>query len=113
MLAQADEVSEFVDALLPDHGRIHVGDQQFLAPARRRLNDDVDRIVRDRHLQPRAQVGKVMPRSRQERVNGKIGREPVARCVDQSSVVERARHCAFVERRAPSGDKGRDVADGL
>jgi hypothetical protein len=38
-----DEISKFVDAFLPDHGRIHVGDQKLLAPVRRGLDHDIDR----------------------------------------------------------------------
>ena len=48
-------VGEFVDALLADHGRIHVGDEQRLAPRRRRLDDHVDRRVSERGAQPLAQ----------------------------------------------------------
>ena len=36
LLLQPDEVGEFVDAFLPDHGGIHVGEEQPLAPARGR-----------------------------------------------------------------------------
>ncbi|CAM5201041.1 hypothetical protein BTHI11S_04836 [Bosea thiooxidans] len=38
---------------LPDHGRIHVGEEQRLAARGRRLDDDVDR----RALQRRADLG--------------------------------------------------------
>ena len=40
---QADIIRELVDAFLPDHGGIHVGDEQPLAPAAERLHDDIER----------------------------------------------------------------------
>ena len=43
----ADLGGEFVDAFLPDHGRIHVGDQKPLAPVRVGKDGDVDRLVLD------------------------------------------------------------------
>ena len=48
----ADEIGKFVDAFLADHGGIHVGEQQSLAPSRRRLHDDVDRRIAKRFAQP-------------------------------------------------------------
>ena len=44
MILDADLVGQFVDAFLVDHGRIHVGDQDFLFAAGRLLNDDVERF---------------------------------------------------------------------
>ncbi len=46
MLLQPDIGGEFVDAFLPDHGGIHVGEEQRLAPGRVGLDDDVDRGLR-------------------------------------------------------------------
>ena len=43
LLLQADEIGEFVDAFLADHGGVHVGEEQLLAPAGRGLAHDVDR----------------------------------------------------------------------
>lgn len=43
MLALADEIREFVNAFLADHGGIHVGEEQALAAPRLGLDDDVDR----------------------------------------------------------------------
>ncbi len=45
MLFQADHIGELVNALLTDHGGIHVGDQQLLAAAVMILNDDIDRLA--------------------------------------------------------------------
>jgi hypothetical protein len=42
---QPNEIGELVDAFLLDHRRIHVGQEQPLAPAGGGLNDDVDRNV--------------------------------------------------------------------
>ena len=42
MRADADARREFVDTFLADQGRIHIGEEQLLAPARRRLRDGVD-----------------------------------------------------------------------
>ena len=42
MRLQADMIGELVDAFLADHGRIHVGEEQRLAAAARRLHHDVD-----------------------------------------------------------------------
>ena len=47
LVLQADFGGKFVDAFLADHGRIHVGDQQFLA-ARFGVLDDDDRSARRR-----------------------------------------------------------------
>ncbi len=41
----ADFSGEFVDTFLADHGRIHVGQQELLAPPLRPLHDDIDGSV--------------------------------------------------------------------
>ena len=46
-------VGELVDAFLLDHGRVHVGEEQALAPLPRRLRDDVDRRSGERRAQRR------------------------------------------------------------
>ncbi len=40
---QADEIGQFIDAFLADHGGIHVGEQQLLAPVLQRLDKNIDR----------------------------------------------------------------------
>ena len=41
-----DEIGEFVDAFLPDHGGIHIGEKQPLAPALGDgLDHEIDRLV--------------------------------------------------------------------
>ena len=50
---QPDEIGQFVDAFLADHGGIHVGEKKLLAPRRNRLHDDVDRQVAARLAQAR------------------------------------------------------------
>ena len=42
MRLQAGEIRQFVDAFLPDHGGIHVGQQKLLAPDAPGLHHDVD-----------------------------------------------------------------------
>ena len=44
---QADQIGQFVDAFLTDHGGIHVGDQQLLAAMRERLDREVERGARE------------------------------------------------------------------
>ena len=48
---QSSEVGQLVDALLADHGGIHVGEKKLLAPGSNRLHDNVDRQVAARPLQ--------------------------------------------------------------
>ena len=40
-VAHADRVGQFVDAFLPDHGAVHVGQQHFLAPPACRLHHQI------------------------------------------------------------------------
>ncbi len=42
---QAGKIGQFVDAFLPDHGGIHVGQKKLLAPVDPRLHHDVDRQI--------------------------------------------------------------------
>ena len=52
LLLQANRVGEFVDAFLRDHGGIHVGQEQPLAPVRScRQHGDVDRLGREGRAQ--------------------------------------------------------------
>src|SRR3984893_16682375 len=51
MRFQADEIGQFVDAFLADHGGIHVGQQKLLAPGGPRLHHDVDRQIATRLAQ--------------------------------------------------------------
>ncbi len=48
LVAQADFGGQFVDALLLDHGGIHVGEEQFLAAGPRRDGVDIDRPAGER-----------------------------------------------------------------
>ena len=41
-------IGQFVEAFLPDHGRIHVGDEQFLLAIIGGLDDHVDALDRSR-----------------------------------------------------------------
>ena len=49
---QPGHVGEFVDAFLADHGRIHVGDDEALAPLGEPLHHDIDGRVANRRLRP-------------------------------------------------------------
>ena len=51
MRLQAGEIRQFVDAFLPDHGGIHVGQKKLLAPESPRLHDNVDRQIAARLAQ--------------------------------------------------------------
>lgn len=48
----ADKISHLINAFLPDHGRIHIGDEKPLPPAFGSLHDDVD-WARGEHRQQR------------------------------------------------------------
>ena len=48
---QAGKIGQFVDAFLADHGGIHVGEKQLLAPCGPRLHHDIDRQVAARLAQ--------------------------------------------------------------
>ena len=95
MRLEADEIGKFVDAFLTDHGGIHVGDQQHLAPMCQRLHHDVDFAVQcvAQPVGQRAQIGAGCRRE------GDVGRQiPV-------EPLRRARHraaapaCAQAVRR--------------
>ena len=58
---EPDMVGEFVDALLADHGGIHVG-EKLLAPRRLRLHHHVDRQLPQRRAQPLGDRGGVVGR---------------------------------------------------
>ena len=51
MVLQPREIRELVDAFLADHGGIHVGQKQLLAPGGDRLHNDIDRQVAARRAQ--------------------------------------------------------------
>lgn len=53
---QAKLAGKLVDALLSDHGGIHVGDQKPLAPRPVRLHENVDRAIRDGLTQVRGEA---------------------------------------------------------
>ena len=93
LFLQSDEIGQFVDALLADHGRIHVGEQQLLAPILRRLDENIDRRgaeAKPQHRGGGAAIGRVgesavvaiaMRGAGCERnVSGFAGRENDGRC---------------------------------
>ena len=47
-----DQIGELVDALLADHGRIHVGHEQPFAPAGNVLHHDIDGLIAERFPHP-------------------------------------------------------------
>ena len=72
---QPDIVRKLVDALLLDDGRIHVGDEQPLAPARERLHHDVDGVVLQGGTQPHRDRFVVRAARRKGNVGGDAGVE--------------------------------------
>ncbi len=52
MRLHPDQIGELIDAFLPDHGRIHVGEKKLLAPDADRLHDDVDGQVAAKLAEP-------------------------------------------------------------
>lgn len=69
LLLQADIGGELVDALLADHGRIHVGEEQALAAGRGRLDDDVDGGAGKRLAQDRFELARIV------RIREEVGRD--------------------------------------
>ena len=59
MRLEPGEVGELVDAFLADHGGIHVGEEQFLAPAVCGLNHHVDRPAAERRTQPLCHIPEI------------------------------------------------------
>ena len=59
LLLQAHVSGELVDALLADHGRIHVGEEQALATGCGRLDDDVDGSAAQRLAQCRFELARI------------------------------------------------------
>ena len=43
LLLETDEIGQLVDTFLADHGGIHVREEQFFAPMRDRLDENIDR----------------------------------------------------------------------
>ena len=106
MRANAGAVGEFVDALLLDHGGIHVGDKQPLAALRDRLDHDVNGLICKRLPQPRAKAGKIV--AVEENIGREIGREPVRRRYGEPGVAQRGADGRLRKRRALPRDKGRN-----
>ena len=76
LLLQSGIVGQFVEAFLADHGRIHVGEQQRLAPINRGLHHDVDGHA-ERAAQAVGQRALVGTRFRAKgNVGGNARREP-------------------------------------
>ena len=79
MRLQPGEVGQLVDAFLADHGGIHVGEKQLLAPVGPRLHDDVDRRS-PRASRRRFCDGLVVRRCRRKgNVGGDLVEQPVRR----------------------------------
>lgn len=63
---EPDEIGQFIDAFLADHGRIHIGEQQLLAPPFQRLDENIDRRgakAKPQHGRRGAAVGRVGERA--------------------------------------------------
>ena len=106
--ADAGEIRKFVDAFLTDQRRIHIRHQKALAAMGERLDDDVDRLVRERALE-RGALGREVPG--ENKVGGDAVVEPAA-ALDAGEGLRRAVDCCFAERRLrrigdERGDEGR------
>ena len=75
MLFQPHVVRQFVDALLADHGRIHVGDEQLLAARGGGLHHHVDRQILQRGAQSLGDRFVVRAARRKGKVDGDAGIE--------------------------------------
>ena len=94
-VADPSEIRKFVDAFLADQGRIHVRHQKALLAASKRLDDDVDRFVRNRALE-RGALGVEIPGK------DKIGRDAFvepAPALDAAEGLRGPVDCCFAERR--------------
>ena len=78
VLLDADLVGKLVDAFLVDHGRIHVGDQNFLGASLALLHNDIDRLRRDRLAQG-SEGFRGVEAGGQSKVAGDIVGQPVGR----------------------------------
>ena len=65
-LADPGEIRKLVDAFLTDQRRIHVRDQKALSREGERLDDDVDRLLRDARLE-RGALGLQVPGENRDR----------------------------------------------
>ena len=104
----ADEIRELVEAFLADHGGIHVGEEQPLAPSRRRLHDDVDRHVADDSRSRCAVTRSSLPAAGVKGMSTAIaGRKPMRRAAAER-VARRAPRALRI-RQVTAGDQGGDV----
>ena len=101
MRFQPGIVGQLVDAFLADHGGIHVGDEQPLAPGGEGLHHDVDRRGRERGAHAfgdRFVVGAVR---RKGNVDGDAGIESAASCAPRQRGTRDARSRPRRARAAP------------
>jgi tRNA dimethylallyltransferase len=107
-LADAGDSCKFVNALLTDQGRIHIRDQKTFAAMGKRLDDDVDGLVRERALE-RGALGLEIPGE------NKIGRDALVEPAPTFDAIEGLRgpieYC-FAERRVQSIGDERGDEDG-
>ena len=107
---QADIVRELVDALLANHGGIHVGDEQLLASPGERLNHKVNRQVSERGVQPFGDDFVVRTTRRKQKIGGNAGIED-AHVLRGREHADRKRDCRLVESEVRwTGDESGDVS---
>ncbi len=116
VLLEPELCGELIDALLVDHGRIHVGDEQAAAAVARRLDDDVYGRLADIGTD-RGDNGVTRPVGDRE-VAGDPRIQPVDRgCADRGGgpICEVGRHRRPVGVRDERGDEGhrKDLEAGL
>jgi tRNA dimethylallyltransferase len=105
----SDEVREFVQAFLPDHGGIHVGEKEPLAPPGGGLHHGVDRCVADGLAQAVRREAVVVFAGRGK---GDVDGDPRRQPVRLAAGAERpgGAPCQRLEaRQGPVGDQGGDV----
>jgi tRNA dimethylallyltransferase len=104
MRTQAEEIGELVEHLVLDHRRLHVGDEEPLAPPGFGLDDTIDRRRGD---QPGGHPGGVIGVAFGDReVAGDPGREPVR--ANPQRGAERGDDTGEIALPAGPGDQGHD-----
>ncbi len=107
------EIGKLVDAFLTDHGGIHVGDQQHLAPMRQRLHDHVEFAMHGiaQDIGPGARVGSGF------RGEAYVGRQIAVEPIGRARLRQQSPHVRKLFVAKPgvlrSGDECCDKSGGL
>jgi len=82
LVLEADFGGEFVNAFLADHGGIHVGDQELLAPRVGILHGDVDLLIADQRAKLRFSGTFVRPVLQHDVAGDSVGEPVEAGCLE-------------------------------